>query len=293
MGILHGLRRPSSGAPKSGGKGTERCLSRSFRGANFLHWSNSGGRIETMSFPDIPKRSYVRSSCDSTAMNRRREPGDTAATLRLLTMADQICLRIAIKEGYRLDRPLLRRSSLLPVSGLPQVSLRPLQGGPGCQPLISQGDGLRGRIGRCATSSPVRPRPTPSHPIHVKRPDYEDDLEAGIDYYTLLGGGETAADTDIGSAFKARIREVHHDAGGDHDAAARLVRGPRGRPTRWTLRRRTSTTSSACVLRRLRPCLAAMPRRTTPSAAPTPRLRRTPVVPAPRWRRTRAVLAPR
>lgn len=200
-----------------------------------------------MSFPDTPKRSYVRSSCDSTAMNRRREPGDTAATLRLLTMADQICLRIAIKEGYRLDRPLLRRSSLLPVSGLPQVSLRPLQGGPGCQPLISQGDGLRGRIGRCATSSPVRPRPTPSHPIHVKRPDYEDDLEAGIDYYTLLGGGETAADTDIGSAFKARIREVHHDAGGDHDAAARLVRGPRGRPTRWTLRRRTSTTSSACA----------------------------------------------
>ena len=67
----------------------------------------------------------------------------------------------------------------------------------------------------------------PLPPAPLKRPEYHDDLDGGIDYYEVLGIVETSTPEEILSAFRVRIREVHPDLGGDHDAAARLLRARR------------------------------------------------------------------
>ncbi|MEO7921194.1 MAG: J domain-containing protein, partial [Thermoanaerobaculia bacterium] len=59
----------------------------------------------------------------------------------------------------------------------------------------------------------IRTRP----PLHLKRPEYQDDLDAGTDYFELLGVPEYASEEEIVSAFRARIRKVHPDVGGEPD----------------------------------------------------------------------------
>lgn len=67
------------------------------------------------------------------------------------------------------------------------------------------------------------PLPTTATPS----PDYQRDLDDGIDYFELLGVPEEADAAEIVSAFRAKVRAVHPDGkvgGGDPDQVAVLAR---------------------------------------------------------------------
>lgn len=69
-------------------------------------------------------------------------------------------------------------------------------------------------------------RSSSRHPPTSSR-DSQRDIEAGIDYFELLGVREEAEAAEVVSAFRARVRAVHPDAntgGGDPERVALLVR---------------------------------------------------------------------